>query len=65
MPQGVLQPSSTTSICPWKGLANYYDVHIDNHRVPDGAWTHQHPLPAARRVKGRVAFWNGIEVDHT
>jgi len=63
VPAGVLQPSSTTSICLWKGLAHYYDVHVGEQVIPDGAWTYRHPLPLARRIKGRVAFWNGIEVD--
>jgi len=63
VPEGVLHPSNTTSVCPWKGVAHYYDVHIDGQVVPDGAFTYRHPSPLARRIKGRVAFWNGIEVD--
>ena len=65
VPEGVLQLSSTTSVCPWKGVASYYDVHVGEQVITDGAWTYRHPLPLARRVKGRVAFWNGIEVDQT
>jgi len=61
--EGVLIPSSTTSVCPWKGVASYYDVHVDGQSVPDGAFTYRHPSPLARRIKGRVAFWKGIEVD--
>ncbi len=63
VPEGVLQPSSTTSVCPWKGVASYYDVHVDGEVVPDGAFTYRHPSPLARRIKGRVAFWKGIEID--
>ncbi len=63
VPEGVLQPSSTTSVCPWKGVASYYDVHIDGKVVPDAAFTYRHPSPLARRIKGRVAFWQGIEID--
>ena len=63
IPEGVLHPSSTTSVCPWKGVANYYDVHVDGQVVPDGAFTYRHPSPLARRIKGRVAFWKGIEID--
>ena len=63
VPDGVLQPSSTTSVCPWKGVASYYDVHVDGQVVPDGAFTYRHPSPLARRIKGRVAFWKGIETD--
>lgn len=63
VPAGVLQPSGTTSLCPWKGIASYYDVHVDGQVVPDAAFTYRHPSPLARRIKGRVAFWKGIEVD--
>jgi len=63
VPEGVLQSSSTTSVCPWKGVASYYDVHVDGQVVPDGAFTYRHPSPLARRIKGRVAFWKGIEID--
>ena len=63
VPAGVLQPSSTTSVCPWKGVASYYDVHVDGQVVPDGAFAYRHPPPLARRIKGRVAFWKGIEID--
>ncbi len=65
VPEGLLQPSSTMSVCPWKGVASYYDVHVDGQVVPDGAFTYRHPSPLARRIKGRVAFWKGIEVDTT
>ncbi|MGI8702131.1 MAG: DUF427 domain-containing protein [Nocardioidaceae bacterium] len=63
VPEGVLQPSSTTTVCPWKGVASYYDVHVNGQVVPDGAFTYRHPSPLARRIKGRVAFWKGIEID--
>lgn len=63
--EGALQPSTTTSVCPWKGVASYYDVHVSGQVVRDGAWTYRHPSPLARRIKGRVAFWKGIEIDTT
>lgn len=42
----------TTSVCPRKGVASYYDVHVDEQVIPDGAGAYRHPLPLARRVKG-------------
>ncbi len=63
VPDGVLQPSSTTSVSTWKGIASYYDVHVDGQTVPDGAFTYRHSSPLARRIKGRVAFGQGIEID--
>lgn len=59
---GVLTPSGTTSVCPWKGLARYYSVTVDGTEWPDAAWTYLRPFPLARRVKGRIAFWGGVEV---
>lgn len=59
---GVLTETSTTSVCPWKGVARYFTVTADGREMPDAAWTYRHPWPLARRVKGRVAFWGGVEV---
>jgi uncharacterized protein (DUF427 family)/glutaredoxin len=59
---GALTPTRTTSVCPWKGLARYYTVTVDGVELPDAAWSYPHPLPFARRVKGRIAFWGGVEV---
>jgi len=29
-----LRPSSTTTLCPWKGVAHYYDVEVQGKRNP-------------------------------
>jgi uncharacterized protein (DUF427 family) len=50
------------SLCPWRGLASYYHVEIGPDRNDNAAWTYHHPYPWIRRVKNRVAFWNGIRV---
>lgn len=55
-------PSMTTSVCPWKGLASYFTVTVAGETNEDAAWEYKKPFPAARRVKGRVAFWRGVEV---
>jgi uncharacterized protein (DUF427 family)/glutaredoxin len=59
---GTLTPSRTTSVCPWKGVARYYTVTADGVELTDAAWSYPHPLPLARRIKGRVAFGAGAEV---
>jgi uncharacterized protein (DUF427 family) len=59
---GVLQPSETTSFCPWKGTAHYYDVVIDGQVNHDAAWYYPDPKPAAAEIRDRVAFWKGVEV---
>lgn len=60
--QGVLIPSSTTSHCPWKGTAGYYSVRVGEGENRDAAWYYADPKSAAAEIKGRVAFWKGVEV---
>jgi uncharacterized protein (DUF427 family) len=57
-----LEPSSRRSICPWKGLASYYDVVADGERNRAAAWYYPRPSPLARKIKDHIAFWNGVEV---
>jgi len=57
-----LTPTGTHTICPWKGLASYYDVGVGGVTSANAAWYYPRPSPLARRVKGRVAFWRGVEV---
>jgi uncharacterized protein (DUF427 family)/glutaredoxin len=59
---GALVPTSTRTICPWKGVARYYTVTVGGAELRDAAWSYAHPLPLARRVKGRVAFWGDAEI---
>ena len=58
----VLEKSNTTSVCPWKGTANYYTIDIDGERNEDAAWFYPDPKPEAEKVRGRIAFWNGVEI---
>ena len=59
---GVLTPSSTTSVCPWKGTAAYYSVQAGGDENRDAAWYYAEPKPAASEIAGRVAFWKGVKV---
>lgn len=60
--QGVLTNSDHTSICAWKGTANYYHVNVDGQVNTDAAWTYRTPSAAAEEIRDRVAFWRGVEV---
>lgn len=57
-----LEPSDQTSVCPWKGVATYYDVVVDGKRLPAAAWTYKTPSDAAQHIGGYVAFWRGVKV---
>ncbi len=54
--------ATSDDACLWKGLANYWTVEVDGVRARNAAWGYRHPSPLARRVKGRIAFWGGVEV---
>lgn len=60
--QAYLQPSATTTVCSWKGTANYYSLKIGGDSNPDAVWYYAEPKPAAAQIKGRVAFWKGVRV---
>jgi uncharacterized protein (DUF427 family) len=55
-------PSTSKTICGWKGTASYYHLTVDGETNRDAAWQYRHPLPLARKVKHRVAFWHGVRV---
>jgi uncharacterized protein (DUF427 family) len=57
-----LDPSRTTTVCSWKGTANYYSLKVNGDTNPDAAWYYADPKPAAAEIKGRVAFWKGVQV---
>jgi len=59
---GVLHESATTSVCPWKGTASYYTIAAGGAENKDAAWYYPEPKDAAKEIKGRVAFWKGVEV---
>jgi uncharacterized protein (DUF427 family) len=57
-----LQPSATTSVCPWKGQASYYSLKVGGAVNADAVWYYPDPKPAAAAVRDRVAFWKGVSV---
>jgi uncharacterized protein (DUF427 family) len=55
-------PSRTTTVCPWKGTASYYDITVNGSVNEDAAWYYPQPSPAAGQIKDHVAFWHGVNV---
>ena len=60
--QEFLEQSDFTSFCGWKGMANYYSVSVNGKTNKDCAWYYAEPNDAAKKIKGRIAFWNGVKV---
>lgn len=57
-----VRPSSHTSVCSWKGTAQYYDVVVGESINANAAWYYPEPKAEAAAIKGRVAFWKGVQV---
>lgn len=58
-----VRPSSSTSVCPWKGTASYYSLEIDGQTNADAVWYYPEPKDAAKQITDRVAFWKGVQVE--
>ena len=54
--------SNHRSSCPWKGQASYLSLLVNGEMNPDAVWYYPDPKPGAEAVKGRVAFWKGVQV---
>ncbi len=52
--EGVLRPSSTRTVCAYKGQASYWSLENED----DIAWSYPEPLREAAEVKDRIAFFN-------
>jgi uncharacterized protein (DUF427 family) len=60
--QDFLTASETSSVCPWKGTAGYYDVVVGDGVSEAAAWYYAEPKPEAAEIKDHVAFWKDVEV---
>jgi len=60
--QAHFEKSEKTTVCPWKGTANYYHVIVDGQKNADAAWYYATPKDAASEISDHVAFWRGVEV---
>ena len=58
----LLEDSATHSHCPWKGEASYKTLVVDGARNKDAVWYYPDPKAKAAEIKGRYAFWKGVEV---
>lgn len=48
-----LTPTSTATVCPWKGDASYWSLGD----TADVAWSYEDPLPDAEPLRDHVAFY--------
>ena len=56
------KPSQHTSVCGWKGTAQYYDIEVNGQRNENAAWYYPDTMEAANNIRGYIGFWKGVEV---
>ena len=55
----LLSPSSTSSVCEWKGRASYHDLRVGDRVIRNVAWSYEDPTPAFEPIRGHLAFYAG------
>ncbi len=58
-----LAQAATTTFCPWKGTASYYDLVVGGQTKASAAWYYPEPSEAAATIKDHVAFHGGVVVE--
>jgi uncharacterized protein (DUF427 family) len=53
---GALEDDPRRTLCPYKGIAHYFDVVAAGQRVPAAAWSYPEALPESARLRGYVSF---------
>ncbi|ROR46954.1 DUF427 domain-containing protein [Kitasatospora cineracea] len=55
----LLRPADGSTLCEWKGRAQYWDVEADGRFSVRAAWSYPEPLPAYRELRDHLAFYSG------
>jgi uncharacterized protein (DUF427 family) len=56
---GVLIPASGSSVCEWKGRAEYFSLRVGEHELQNVAWAYPKPTPRFTPIAGYFAFYAG------
>jgi len=51
--------SETTSTCPYKGTATYYNLIAKSGTFADAAWSYEAPKDGVKDIAGYLAFFGG------
>lgn len=55
--QALLERTSTTTYCPYKGDATYHSIPAGGDKAVDALWVYENPYDAVAQIKDHVAFY--------
>ncbi len=56
-------PTDHSTVCGWKGTANYFTVTVHGEQAENAAWTYRMPKEAAANIKDFIAFYPVVTVE--
>jgi uncharacterized protein (DUF427 family) len=63
----VLERSSHTTRCPYKGEASYYSISVGDRTAQNAVWCYEEPLDAVSAIAGYCAFYpdrvDSVQID--
>jgi len=54
----LLEPSQTTTRCPYKGKASYWSVRVGDRVFEDIVWGYEAPVPECPKIENLLCFFN-------
>ena len=53
----LLEPSSHSTHCPYKGDAGYFSINVDGKTAENAVWYYATPYPAVVQIQDHLAFY--------
>jgi uncharacterized protein (DUF427 family) len=54
----LLEPSPSTTRCPYKGTAVYWSLRLSDQVVKDVVWSYPAPIPECAKIENLLSFYN-------
>ncbi len=53
----LLEPTTTETVCPFKGQASYWNVRVADSEHRDLAWSYEQPIDGVEKIAGLLCFY--------